>query len=69
MHDDGARRRIDDSDLVKHGSGVGADEHHEAVVELEDADRVGVGMQDVLVADSMLAGAGAMTGSALTTTS
>ena len=69
MHDDRTRRGVDDSDLVKHGSGVGADEHHEAVVELEDADRVCVGMQDVLVADSMLAGAGAMTGSALTTTS
>ena len=58
MHHDRTASRLDDPDLVEHGGRVGSDEHEQAVVELEHADGVGVGVADVLVADSMLASAG-----------
>jgi hypothetical protein len=43
--------------------------HRQALVELEDANGMGIGVADVFVADSMLAALGAMTGPAPTATS
>lgn len=45
------------TDLEQTCSEVGADEHGE-VVEDQDADRVVVGVEDVVVGDAVLAGAG-----------
>ena len=58
MNDDRGGCSLDHPDLVKDGGCAAADEHRQAVVELEDANWVGVGVQDVLVAHSMLAGTG-----------
>lgn len=58
MYDDHCGRCLDPADLMEHRGGVPSDQHRQAVSELEDADWVGVNVQDVLVADSMLAGAG-----------
>ncbi len=48
-----------DADLEEPGRVVGADQHREVVVgQIDDSDRVAVGVEDVLVGDAMTASAG-----------
>lgn len=56
MDDDRAGRRLDHTYLIEDGSSVASDDHRQALVELEDTDGMGIGVADVFVADSMLAG-------------
>lgn len=58
MYDDQAPRGLDDTDLEQNCGSVRSDQHDETVVQLEHADRIGKGVVDVLVADSMLSSAG-----------
>jgi hypothetical protein len=48
VDDDGSLDAVDDADFVDDRGVVGADDHREAFVELEDADWVVVGVADVL---------------------
>src|SRR5665647_2051465 len=66
VNDDRCRDTVDDTDLVDDGREVGPDDHRETFVEVEDPNRVGVRMQDVLVTDPVLARASAMIGSSPT---
>ena len=58
MDDNQTRRGLDNTDLEQNSGSVRSDQHDETVVQLEHADRVGKGVADVLVADSMLSSAG-----------
>ena len=58
MYDNRTRRRLNHANLEQDGRSVRSDEHGETVVQFKHADRVGKGVADVLVADSVLAGAG-----------
>ena len=58
MHDDCSGRCLNDADLVKRTAHAAADHQREALVELENANRVGISVQHVLVADSIFTGAG-----------
>jgi len=58
VDDDGSLYAVDDADLVDDRGVVGADDHREAFVELEDADWVLLCVADVLVTDAVLASAG-----------
>ena len=55
VNDDRCRDTIDDTDLEDDGREVGPDDHRETFVEVEDPNRVGVRVQDVLVTNTMLA--------------
>lgn len=53
MYDDWTHRGLDDADLEQTRGGVRSDQHDETVVQLEHADRVGEGVADVVIADSI----------------
>lgn len=55
VDDDGS---LDHADLDETAGLVGADEHGDAVVELEPIDRMADGMADLLIVDAVLVGAG-----------
>ena len=54
MDDDRCRDTVD-TDLVDDRREIGPDDHRETFVEVEDPNRVGVCLQDVLVTDTVLA--------------
>ena len=58
MYDNQTRRGLDGTDLEQNRGSVRSDQHDETVIQLEHANRVGKGVADVLVADSMLSSAG-----------
>jgi hypothetical protein len=66
VDDDRCRDTVDDTDLVDDGREVDPDDHRETFVEVEDPNRVGVRVQDVLVTDTMLRALSAMIGSSPT---
>ncbi len=58
MDNDQSRVALDDSYLQESPSSAGTYEHREAVIEVEDAKRVGESVQHVLVIDTVLPGTG-----------
>ena len=58
MDDDQGRIALDDSDPQKPASCVGTHEHREAVIQVEDSNRVGESVQHVLVVESVPSDAG-----------
>src|ERR1700690_2082954 len=57
VHHDGRQDTVHDTDLVDDRGLVGADHHRESLVELEHSDRMRVGVSDVFIANTVLAGA------------
>lgn len=54
MEDDVRGMAFDDSDFEDDRRRVGADDHREAIVKIEDADGIAVCVQDVVFAGSVL---------------
>jgi hypothetical protein len=54
MYNDGALAGADDADLVEVAGAVGAHEHRHALVEVLDENRVVEGVEDGLIADTVL---------------
>ena len=57
MNDAWSRRSLDHTDLKENGRRVGSDDQREALIKVVHPDRVGIGVQDVPVAHSVLTGA------------
>ncbi len=57
MNDAWSRRSLDHTDLKENGRRVGSDDQREALIKVVHPDRVGIGVQDVSVAHSVLTGA------------
>ena len=57
VDDDGTVGAVDDADLEELAGGIGADEHHEAFVEVLDEDWMVERVEHVVVVDAVLAGA------------